>query len=151
MLPGWPEVAALGAIAVAALSWAYIPKIGGRVGMALVALSLALTAYGKGLSAGRAECNEANLRAEVARLQADLAIARRSAALAEDLGVQLQDAERRAREMADALHTNDDRCRLRPDDLERLRALRKPRAGAKPAARPGMDGPRPATRAEGGR
>jgi len=120
---GLPTLLAVACFGGGAYAWFQVPVIGRYAGLVLVAIGTALAANASGYASGRAECQEAAVRAELAGARADIANLQAAAQKADELSDKLTEAERRNAEIVNELSQNrDNSCML--DDATAGRLLR---------------------------
>lgn len=123
---GLPSIVGMACFAGAAAAWFRVPVFGHYLGLALAMVGVGFLSYANGVSNTRAECQEAAVRAELAQVRADLAVAQSAAKQAREMGDRLSAAEARNMEIVHELQNRPvpDACRLSADDLKRLLGVR---------------------------
>lgn len=121
---GLPTLTGIGLLIAAAFAWFKLPAIGKYFGLGLACLGVAMIANAKGFSDARALCKEASIRAELASVRRDLDAAHEANARAAGQAIQLAQAERTNKEMADEIASLPDSCIADGEHVRRLLGIR---------------------------
>ena len=121
---GLPSLIGFGLLGLAGWAWFQIPIIGKYLGLAGACVGVALLVSAVSFNEARNLCNELAVRAELASVRRDLDTAHEVAAKAAGQSVELAEAERINKELADEISRTPDTCIANSNHIKRLRSVK---------------------------